>query len=141
MPVSGAVAFSSQCFDRARGSRSPSAADLCIAFDTAFTYWQQGVGGRYLAEPYYQPQAQNLRFGNALSSLTPDAAMVRAASIRASTFEALLRIVGSNDDLSSLDTANSDGGGLVSAERRDEISLERDWPGDLALSQNGTTGR
>src|SRR5436190_13318604 len=96
LPVQDAAAFSKRCFGKSQRSDSPSAADACIAFDTAFIYWQQGVGGTYLGEPYFQPQAEAARTENALERLNPDAAMVRAASIRASTFEALLKLVDSN---------------------------------------------
>lgn len=99
LSLDDATAFSKRCFAKAVKSDAPSAADQCIAFDTAFTYWQQGVGGTYLGEPYFQPQAEAARTENALARLDSDAAMVRASSIRASTFEALLKLVGSNADL------------------------------------------
>jgi hypothetical protein len=98
LPAEDATAFSKSCFAKARTSDSPSAADPCIAFDTAFIYWQQGVAGTYLGEPYFQPQAEAARTENALERLDPDAAMVRAASIRASTFAALLRLVNDKAD-------------------------------------------
>ncbi|WP_197018386.1 J domain-containing protein [Sphingomonas sp. URHD0057] len=101
LPVEEATALSRGCFAKADKSDAPSAADRCIAFDTAFIYWQQGVGGTYLAEPYFQPQAEAARSERALERLDPDAAMVRAASIRASTFEALLKLVDSNADPAS----------------------------------------
>jgi len=141
LPLSGAVAFSSQCFDQARRSRSASAADLCIAFDTAFTYWQQGVGGRYPAEPYYQREAQNLRIEHALSSLDPDAAMVRAASIRASTFEALLGILDSEGALVTPNWAEGDWSAVTTGTRErngDDTPAKRNSSEEVALSQKET---
>ena len=46
-------------------------------------------------KPYFQPQAVERRVEEAFPHLDPDAAMVRAASVRASTFQALLLVVDS----------------------------------------------
>jgi hypothetical protein len=87
-----ATTHSSQCFAQAARDSNPTAADLCIAFDTAFVYWRETAGGAFIADPYFQNEAMKARFGNALSRLDPDAAMVRTASIRAATFQTLLRL-------------------------------------------------
>ena len=95
LSVPDAAAFSRTCFRDAHQSSVSSAADRCIAFDTAFLYWRQSVGSSYVAEPYFQPQAVERRVEEAFPHLDPDAAMVRAASVRASTFQALLLVVDS----------------------------------------------
>lgn len=94
-----AAAFSSRCFESARSARLLSAVDSCIAFDTAFIYWRQGVVSSDPSEAYFLPQAVKSRIEHAFPTLDSDAAMVRAASVRASTFEALLRVVDSKENL------------------------------------------
>jgi curved DNA-binding protein CbpA len=87
-----ATSYSSQCFAKAARNSNPTAADVCIAFDTAFVYWRETAGGAFIADPYFQNEAMKARFVNAFSKLDPDAAMVRTASIRAATFQTLLRL-------------------------------------------------
>lgn len=93
--------YSARCFSQASRSRSPTAADLCVAFDTAFVYWRETTAGTFTADPYFHGEAVRSRHTNAYSRLDPDAAMVRIASIRSSTFQALLRIADLTSGLSS----------------------------------------
>lgn len=92
--MSGADAtnFSSHCFSQAGRSSNPTVADMCVGFDTAYVYWREAVDGAFIAEPYFQIEATKSRDARAYSRLDPDAAMIRIASIRAATFQALLRV-------------------------------------------------
>lgn len=103
LPAEDANKYSARCFSQANRSRSPTAADLCVAFDTAFVYWRETTAGPFTTDPYFQGEAVKSRYANAYSRLDPDAAMVRIASIRSSTFQALLRIADLTSDLSSGD--------------------------------------
>lgn len=95
LPAEDANKYSARCFSQAARSRSPTAADMCVAFDTAFVYWRETTAGAFTTDPYFQGEAIRSRYANAYSRLDPDAAMVRIASIRSSTFQALLRIADS----------------------------------------------
>lgn len=108
LSIADAAAFSSRCFTTSRRARALSAVDSCIAFDTAFVYWRQGVVSSDPNEAYFQPQAVKSRIEHAFPSLDSDAAMVRAASVRASTFEALLRVVDSKEDFTPTSASQSD---------------------------------
>lgn len=114
VPVDEAIAISSRCFRQARNVRALSAADRCVAFDAATVYWRQNVGDVYFAQPYFQPQAVQSRADNAFPGLDHDSAMVRAASVRASTFEALLRVV---------DSVSSDSADDVAGEAAEDIQV------------------
>lgn len=92
MSGSDATRYSAQCFAQASRSANPTAADRCVAFDTAYLYWRETVAGAFVPEPYFQSEAIKSRNAGAYARLGPDAAMVRVASIRAATFQALLRV-------------------------------------------------
>jgi hypothetical protein len=99
MSPSAANAYSRECYAKARRLRQPASADPCIGFDTAFVYWHQTVAGALIADPYFQMEALRRRATRAFSKLNQDEAMVRIASIRAMTFEALLRVARDPDEL------------------------------------------
>ena len=99
--------FSLRCFEQAKALQILSAADSCIAFDTAFLYWRESAGS-YVSDPYFEPEALQDRTKATFAKLDPGAALVRAASVRASTFEAVLRVVGSANDLPGDVTQNAD---------------------------------
>jgi curved DNA-binding protein CbpA len=100
--ISGADAdnYSGRCFAQASRSSNPTAADLCIAFDTAYLYWRESLSGAFVTDPYFQPEAMKGRDAAAYRKLDGDAAMVRIASVRAATFEALLRVSSDPDKMS-----------------------------------------
>jgi curved DNA-binding protein CbpA len=99
-----ANAYSRKCYADARRLRQPTSADPCIGFDTAFVYWHQTVAGAFIADPYFQMEALRRRATRAFSKLNQDEAMVRIASIRAMTFEALLRVARDPDELARSST-------------------------------------
>jgi hypothetical protein len=53
-----------------------------------------------VTDPYFQPEAMKGRDAAAYRKLDGDAAMVRIASVRAATFEALLRVSSDPDKMS-----------------------------------------
>lgn len=94
-----ALAFSEQCFNEARHVGTPSAADECLVFDLAFTYWREGEASSALPA-YFQPQMMQLRQTRALDGLDRDAATLRMDSLRAATFSSLLELVNTPEALS-----------------------------------------
>jgi curved DNA-binding protein CbpA len=90
--------YSSRCFAAAQGGRDPVATDMCIGFDMAYVYWRDAVGGPLITDPYFQAEAMDSRFRNALNRLKPTGTAARVQSIRAATLRAIMQTPRPTDD-------------------------------------------
>jgi curved DNA-binding protein CbpA len=90
--------FSSRCFAAARHGRDPVATDTCIAFDMAYVYWRDAVGGPLATDPYFQADAMDSRFRSALGPLNPAKVAARIRSVRAATLKAVMETPRPTDD-------------------------------------------
>lgn len=76
---------SMRCFRQARVDRSLAAADSCIAFDLAYSYWHEGEFTGRPSEDYFQPTIVQGRHQRALAGAADDP-VHRMDAIRAKTF-------------------------------------------------------
>ena len=83
--------FSLRCFAAAQGGRDPVATDTCIGFDMAYVYWRDTIGGPLVTDPYFQPEAMDSRFRNALRRLKPAKVTAHVQAVRAATLRAIMQ--------------------------------------------------
>jgi curved DNA-binding protein CbpA len=90
---------SSRCFAAARRSPNPSAADPCVAFDMAYVYWRETMGGPLVIDPYFQPDAISSRARDAFRRMNPMEAVAHVQSVRAATLRAIMQGPKAGDDI------------------------------------------
>ena len=83
--------FSLRCFAAAQRGRDPLATDMCIGFDMAYVYWRDSIGGPLVTDPYFQPEAMDSRFRNALPRLKPAKVAAHVQSVKAATLRAIMQ--------------------------------------------------
>lgn len=88
-----ALIASRRCFGDIRFGSPPSAGDRCIAFDLAFSYWNDGEFSGRTSERYFMPSVLQRRHRHALSFLSIDDAGHRMAAIRGRTFATVIEIL------------------------------------------------
>lgn len=71
VPVDDAQATSLRCFEEAGGLRAADAADRCIAFDLATSFWQDDSFTTAAQRTYFDRAAMRQRHGKVLAALDP----------------------------------------------------------------------
>lgn len=101
-----AIWFSVGCFENLRSHPSVAAADRCIAFDMAYSYWHEGeFSGRDL-ERYFQPSVALRRHEAALALVVPQDLGGRLQALQAVTFSSLTDSLAAGVESSALSTAD-----------------------------------
>lgn len=71
VPLDDAQRTSLRCFEEIRGMRAASAADHCIAFDLATSFWQDGEFKTAAQRTYFERAAMRRRHHKVLAALDP----------------------------------------------------------------------
>ena len=90
VPVDDAQATSLRCFEDIRGLRAASAADRCIAFDLATSFWQDDSFATAAQRTYFDRAAMRRRHGKVLAALDPAHASDRLQTLDRFAISALV---------------------------------------------------
>jgi hypothetical protein len=90
VPVDDAQPTSLRCFEQIRGLHTASAADRCIAFDLATSFWQDGDFKTAAQRSYFDRAAMRRRHGAVLAALDPAHASDRLQTLDRVAISALV---------------------------------------------------
>lgn len=124
VPLGDAQATSLRCFKEIRGLRAASAADHCIAFDLATSFWQDGDFTTAAQRTYFDRAAMRRRHYKVLAALDPVHARDRLQALDRFAISALV------DSLKAYQTRQREA--LREAEEAASISDEGAMPTLLA---------
>ncbi len=124
VPLDDALPTSLRCFEEIRGLRAASAADHCIAFDLATSFWQDGDFKTAAQRTYFDRAAMRRRHHKVLAELEPIHARDRLQALDRLAISALV------DSLKAYQTRQREA--LREAEEAASISDEGAMPTLLA---------
>jgi hypothetical protein len=90
IPVDDAQATSLRCYEEIRGLRAASAADRCVAFDLATSFWQDGDFKTAAQHTYFDRAAMRRRHRKVLAALDPTHASDRLQALDRYAISALV---------------------------------------------------
>jgi hypothetical protein len=124
VPLDDAQPTSRRCFEEIRGLRAASAADHCIAFDLATSFWQDGDFKTAAQRTYFDRAAMRQRHYKVLAAIDPAHARERLQALDRLAIGALV------DSLKTYQLRQREA--LREAELADSISDDRAMPSLLS---------
>lgn len=120
VPLERAGEASMRCFEEAGREREANAADRCVAFDLAISYWQDGGFGEGDDLHYFEPVAMKRRHRQSLALRDPPNADGRLRALEYVTMAALVDAL-KTQQAEPLDDATGEEGGTVIAPQKTMI--------------------